>query len=174
LNATERSGCPDWRSLAAARDERAGDPPGWDAAMAHLDSCAACRRAAPAADPMLVFRRLPPLAVQPDEVEAMRLRVATLRAAAEVAPPRRRWRSYASHGRAAAAVIALALFGGAHTAPPDGGAVPGPPDSLAAELAAQPLLEELDRPFDNVVQWNGDDLSVVLVLDERFASSAGG
>jgi hypothetical protein len=40
--------------------------------------------------------------------------------------------------------------------------------ALAAELLAQPVLEELHQPFDNVVQWNGDDLSVVWVLDERL------
>jgi hypothetical protein len=37
-----------------------------------------------------------------------------------------------------------------------------------AALAAEPVLDELDQPFDHVVQWNGDDLSVVLVVDERL------
>ena len=173
----ESARCPDWPALAAARDERAGDPPGWEAALSHLEGCASCRRTAPAADPMLVFRRLPPLAVSGDEVESMRLRVAALRGASEVSHPRRRWRSLVGHGWAAAAVLVVALLGGAHSAPRGGEATRAPlapPHSLAAELAAQPLLEELDRPFDNVVQWNGDDLSVVLVLDARFASSAGG
>jgi hypothetical protein len=172
--------CPNWRSLAAARDERAGDPPGWDAALHHLDGCPRCRRTAVEADPMLAFRRLPPLTVAADEVESMRLRVAALRGAAQVAPPSRRgWRFLARHGWAAAAAAAVALFTGAHGGrPPVGEALAAvmasTPPSLVAELAAQPLLEELDQPFDNVVQWDGDDLSVVLVLDERFASSTGG
>ena len=118
---------------------------------------------------------MPPLVVQGDEIEAMRLRVAALRGASQVTRPPRRWRSVLRHGWAAAAALAVALLGSAHSTPRGAAAgVAAPPESLAAELAAQPLFEELDRPFDNVVQWNGDDLSVVLVLDERFASSAGG
>ncbi|MDX2000020.1 MAG: hypothetical protein SF066_20065 [Thermoanaerobaculia bacterium] len=53
------SRCPDWRTLAATRDERDdlhGDA--WFAALDHLDGgCRACRDAAYAADPTLVFRR---------------------------------------------------------------------------------------------------------------------
>jgi hypothetical protein len=51
--------CPDWRNLAATRDERDdrhGDA--WFAALDHLDGgCRACRDAAYSADPTLVFRR---------------------------------------------------------------------------------------------------------------------
>ena len=177
MSQQETVGCPDWTALAATRDEARADPAGWDAALAHLDGCGHCRRTAVAADPLLLFRRLPPLVVAGDEIEAMRLRVAALRGASEVTRPRRRWRSLVGHGWAAAAILVMALLGGAPSAPPNGDAARAaapPPHSLAAELAAQPLFEELDRPFDNVVQWDGDDLSVVLVLDERFASSAGG
>lgn len=50
------SRCPDWRTLAATRDERADDA--WFGALDHLDGgCRSCRDAAYAADPMLVFRR---------------------------------------------------------------------------------------------------------------------
>jgi hypothetical protein len=42
------------------------------------------------------------------------------------------------------------------------------PPALQAAIAAEPVLDELDRPFDHVVQWNGDDLSVVLVVDGRL------
>lgn len=50
------SRCPDWRALAATRDERADEA--WFAALDHLDDgCRACRDAAYSADPTLVFRR---------------------------------------------------------------------------------------------------------------------
>ena len=75
---------------------------------------------------------------------------------------------------AAAAVVAAALLAGGNApqrgeqvaaeARPTIASVP----ALDAALAAQPVLDELDRPFDNVVQWNGDDLSVVLVVDGRL------
>jgi hypothetical protein len=188
-------GCPDWPALAAARDASPADPPGWEHALAHLDGCARCRRAAVTADPLLAFRRLPPLPVAGDEVEAMRLRVSALVGASGLAAasrgglaeprgrlaswlarrvPARSWRRLGRHGWAAAAAVVIALFAGAHGSP-RGAAAPAAFDpSLAAELAAQPLLEELDRPFDNVVQWDDEELSVVLVVDPRFATGAGG
>src|SRR5262249_36619722 len=57
--------CPDWRGLAAPRFDSpgaaTGEPAGWAEALAHLDGCPACRRAALEADPTLLFRRLPAL-----------------------------------------------------------------------------------------------------------------
>jgi hypothetical protein len=177
-------GCPDWRALARERAARPGDPAGWDAALAHLDDCARCRRDAPAADPLLVFRRLPPVQVDGGEVEAMRLRVAALVRASEVGKPQGRLPAAlgsrrlqrAGQGAAAAAVLALALFTAPHAPTTDALASVAAvaPPRLADELAAQPLLEEMDQPYDNVVQWDAADLSVVLVLDQRFAASAGG
>ena len=179
--------CPDWKALAAARDAAPGDPPGWAEALAHLDcGCAQCRRAAVAADPMLAFRLLPGPALDADaEVEAMRLRVAALRGMSAVtAPPRRsaRWRV-----AAAAAVVALAALAGGNVprdatgqpsllaagvvAPPSFAAPAAAAAALAAELAAEPLLEGIDKPFEHVVQWNGDDLSVILVVDQRLGCS---
>ena len=192
------AGCPDWRRLAAARDAVPGDPPGWEEALRHLDLCAACRTAAVAADPLLAFRRLPPPPLATDEAESMRLRVAALRGASRVAHPpssalaasgvvrslapvRRLYAVLPLRQLAAAAVVAAALLAGGN-APQRGeavaAAIPGPstlgPPILAssprldAVLAAEPVLDELDRPFDHVVQWNGDDLSVVLVVDGRL------
>jgi hypothetical protein len=74
---------------------------------------------------------------------------------------------------AAAAVAALALLAGPNLPQRLGSeAVPAPPAPtspvLSAAPAAEPLIEELDRPFDQVVQWNADDLSVVLVVDGRL------
>jgi hypothetical protein len=175
--------CPDWRRLAAARDTSPAEPAGWEEALAHLDGCAACRRSAVEADPTLAFRRLSPVAVGGEEVEAMRLRVAALRGASGVARPATRrllprrlagWQPVA-----AAAALAMAVLAGDH-APggPRAAVVPIPalraaertvlPPSLGAQLSAQPLLEELDQPYEHVVQWNADDLSVVLVVDERL------
>jgi hypothetical protein len=55
--------CPDWRSLTLRRELAGGDEPdGWREATQHLDGCANCRQAALAADPTLLFRRLPGLA----------------------------------------------------------------------------------------------------------------
>ncbi|HEV8631885.1 MAG TPA: hypothetical protein VGV61_16335 [Thermoanaerobaculia bacterium] len=165
--------CPNWRQLAATRDAAPGDPPGWEEALRHLDGCAACRRAAVAADPTLAFRRLAPPSLADDEAEAMRLRVAALRGAGGVMPPARRPR--ARH-LAAAASVALVLLTGTSVprqSRPDAAAssvrsLPSPlPPALPAELAAEPLVE-LDKPYDHVVQWNGDDLSVVLVVDGRL------
>jgi hypothetical protein len=174
--------CPDWGRLAAARDASPADPHGWEEALVHLDGCASCRHAAVEADPTLIFRRLPPLAVGADEVEAMRLRVSALRgaravagpAAARLLPGRLAWQPVA-----AAAALAVAMLAGDHApggAPGAGAARAAAsramprsmPPELGAELAAQPLLEELDQPYDHVVQWNAEDVSMVLVVDERL------
>lgn len=185
-------GCPDWRALAAARDASPADPPGWEEALRHLDSCAACRPEAIAADPLLAFRRLPGPALAADESESMLLRVAALRGAsrvthsapssswvaAQLARPRRSIAALPLRQLAAAAVVAFALLAGGNG--PQGDAVLAPqattmahhqlasPPALQAAIAAEPVLDELDRPFDHVVQWNGDDLSVVLVVDGRL------
>jgi hypothetical protein len=174
------------------------DPPGWEEALRHLDSCTECRPAAIAADPLLAFRRLPGPALAADEAESMLLRVAALRGASRVtggasrvtsAPPASSWlaeqlarsRSVAAlplRQLAAAAVVAVALLAGGNL--PQGDAVLTVPQAalvrnqlastpaLDAAIAAEPVLDELDRPFDHVVQWNGDDLSVVLVVDGRL------
>ena len=177
-NGTATMTCPDWRRLTAARDASPADPLGWEEALVHLEGCASCRRAAVEADPTLIFRRLPPLAVGADEVEAMRLRVAALRGARAVARPaaaRLLPRRLAWQPVAAAAALAVAMLAGDHApggAPGAGAARAAAsramPPELGAELAAQPLLEELDQPYDHVVQWNAEDVSVVLVVDERL------
>ncbi len=187
--------CPDWRQLAAARDASPDEPAGWDEALRHLDDCPACRRAAVEADPLLAFRRLPAPTFAADEVESMRLRVAALRGAARVAPPGaapapglrgaasrlltrplrplRPLRALPLRELAAAVLVLAAVLAGGNGARHQSSAskavavVPaGAP--LDAALASEPVLDELDQPFDHVVQWNGDDLSVVLVVDERL------
>ena len=180
--------CPDWRRLAAARDASSAEPEGWDEALRHLDDCPSCRRAAVEADPLLAFRRLPAPALAVDEVEAMRLRVAALRGAARVAPPAagdatalpalaRRLaqplRALPLRQLAAAVLVLGAVLAGGNgarhsSAAAKAAAVVPAGVALDAALASEPVLDELDQPFDHVVQWNGDDLSVVLVVDERL------
>lgn len=84
--------CPDWKALAAHRLERQGvEPEGWSEALEHFDSCRICRRQALAADPTLIFRRLPAATAataanetSPAEADAMRQAVAAMRTAKRV------------------------------------------------------------------------------------------
>jgi hypothetical protein len=169
MSSVSTGSCPDWSRLSAARDAAPGDPPGWDDALRHLDGCARCRHEAVAADALLAFRRLrvPDLAV--DEAEAMRLRVAALRGAGRLGPSRRR---LPLRQAAAAAVVALAALAGG-SAPPLATEIARTLPVVAAPvldaaLASEPVLDSLEQPFEHVVQWNGDDLSVVLVVDGRL------
>lgn len=190
--------CPDWRALSAHRkDPRSEEPAGWQEALAHLDGCPACRREAPAADPTLVFRRLPGLdmgtAAEAAEVESMIQAVATLRTARRLETPERRARmSRASWKRwsAAAALVTVALsLGAGHglrraPMPPMPpiialGSLPVPSRNLAVVPAAEvsprfaadeaPVVEELNRPAARVYQMDGGkNLSVVMIVDERL------
>lgn len=76
---------PDWEGLVARRDAGGREPAGWADAVAHMESCEPCRRAALAADPTLVFRRLPAAATDAADADAMRRAVASLRRASRVA-----------------------------------------------------------------------------------------
>ncbi len=153
------AGCPagytaaDWRALAAHRVETdAPEPAGWAAALEHLaldrsHGCAACRSAAVAADPTLVFGRLRAPAAQTatpalgdDEVLAVQQAVASLRAASRLGVPaaglvRRSagWTRPAARW-AAAAGLAAALLAGAGSAGPRR-MPPSAPLSAAAPLA---------------------------------------
>ena len=68
--------CPDWPSLVRRRDRV---PEVWDAALEHFDGCSRCRDAALAAEPTLLFRRLPAPAPRGDEIATMKEAVAALR-----------------------------------------------------------------------------------------------
>lgn len=122
--------CPDWKILAAWRDDpRAEEPAGWQDALEHFDrGCQGCRRAALAADPTLVFRRLGRPAVtsamtaaptpaqeisDASEVASMRQAVAAMRAASRVEAVERRGRHGAISGWrnwSVAAVLTLAVL----------------------------------------------------------------
>ena len=154
----------DWRSLAAHRLDPQREEPeaaAWAAALAHLDGCPACRRAALAADPTLVFRRLQsavPIASESEEIAAVQQAVAGLRSAARFGS------SPAGAGRssfnlsfgppsawprwAAAAVLAVAALAA-------GSAGPGRPAPAAAPLTAAlappaPLLAVMPATFRTV------------------------
>lgn len=182
--------CPDWTTLTAHRLVRDGiEPPEWQAALAHAGGCPACRRAAVAADPTLLFQRLaePELAASADSpaalqtIAAMQQAVATLRRAAaapsQSAGRRRRfgWRVAAA---AALPLCALVLHGVER---------PGPENLVAtrelvpiadvartasaapsAELVALPLVDELSSPAARVYELGGTDLSVVMIVDETL------
>lgn len=164
--------CPSWPSLIAERQRSGESPEGWDAAVAHLDGCEACFRQAVRLEPSLVFRRMPAVTVTGDEVEEMRRRVALLRRVRQVERPavslRRRWPA-----AAAAVLLTVGLLGATHGTGPlaedvqVGGSEPWM-TSLLGELASQPVLEHWDQPFDQVVQWSSDELSMILLLDERL------
>jgi hypothetical protein len=86
------SRCPDWRQLNPADRDAPGSPHAaarWREALRHLDSgCPRCRQEALAADPTLIFRRLPAPELGPaqeaEEVAAARLAVAAMRTASRL------------------------------------------------------------------------------------------
>jgi hypothetical protein len=168
--------CPDWTALVALR-ERAADaaePAGWAAAVAHLDACSRCRREAMAADPLLVFRRLPvaemPEAVEQAEAESMRQAVAAMRTAKRLESRRsfagwRRW--------AAAAVLTVASLAMGDKAPVElnPAAVPETPAAVAAPEAPSPaataVLERLDGSDARVYQVDGKDLTAFMIVGDK-------
>jgi len=166
--------CPDWKALAAWRDDpRAEEPAAWRQALAHLDQgCVQCRREAVAADPTLVFRRLaavpePSPAEEASEADAMRRAVAAMRAASRVEAAERHghparsmrsmrtlnWKRWAA--AAALAVAALSMPGGdarLHRTP---GLIPqatpavlsvGGPAAVVLPAAALPAASADDLP----------------------------
>jgi hypothetical protein len=187
--------CPDWQTLAAWReDPQAEEPAEWQEALAHLDrGCAQCRRAAVAADPTLVFRRLavapaPAPAQEASDVEAMRRAVAAMRAASRVEASERRWHSpralkalsWKRWGVAAAlAVAALSLPAmPGHQARPDrqpvAVALPAVMTAGSFETGAAllgddlPTLEGVDRPGARVYHMDGEGLSGTMIFDETL------
>jgi len=174
--------CPDWTALAAHRRDRDGaEPAAWGEALAHLDGCPACRRAAPAADPTLLFRRLARVEAPLDEraeVEAVLQGVTALRAARRVAARSGHGRSWARW--AAAAVLAfLALSMDNEGLPRALRSAGGAPSLTAAAAPAAigamgrlPLLDGIEGPDARsnarIYHFEGEDLSVVMIVDESL------
>jgi len=159
--------CPDWRRLAADRERGGAEAASWTAAMGHFDACALCRREALAADPLLVFRRLPAVELTPDEesseVEAMRQAVAAMRTGKRIESRRsfagwRRW--------AAAAVLAMISLGvGRDKEPRLEQVAIATPAPAPAEASAVPTLDVLNLPKARVYQWNSKELAVHMIFD---------
>ncbi len=180
--------CPDWNRLAALREREGSDPAGWSEAVSHLDACPHCRPAALAADPLLVFRRLPAAEMTPAEeaaeVDSMRQAVAAMRAAKRLESVRRTagWRRWAAAAVLALASLALGRQHGpadetmaiAHTSPmpleslaarPEADTAPA---ASAAPAPGAPMLEDLNRPNARVYQVQRKDLALVMVVDKGF------
>ncbi|MDX1501014.1 MAG: hypothetical protein R3325_01540 [Thermoanaerobaculia bacterium] len=179
--------CPDWNDLTAHRYAPDGrEPAGWEAALAHLDSCGRCRRRALAADPTLLFRHAATSALPAGEVERIRVSVDALRRAGRLeAPERRSRRNRRRYGSVAAALVlaALALLavGGRFDSPPSAPATPvaAPPADAASmrfgdrrvaplDLATPPMVEAIDRPGARIYQLPQEDLSLVMIVDESL------
>ena len=132
--------------------------------MEHFDACTLCRREALAADPLLVFRRLPAAELTPaeerSEVEAMRQAVTAMRTARRIEARRsfagwRRW--------AAAAVLAVASLGvGRDKAPRlEPASAPSRPRRSRAAESSAPEIEGLNRPDARVYHVDSRRLRIV-------------
>lgn len=169
-------------------------PEVWAEAMAHFDVCAECRRIAIAIDPTLGFRRLPSavaemsVAQEADEVARMISAVSALRAERRVT--RRSERTpWARWSAAAALVLASLWVGSLGDGAPRAGAGPGSrafeAEALSSAATTLPAsidpessngfssriglaVEGVDRPDARVYQYDGDQLSVVMIVDESL------
>lgn len=163
------------------------EPEGWAEAVAHFDTCALCRKEALKADPLLVFRRMPAVEIPPAEerleIESMQQAVAAMRTARRLearSEARGRfagWRRWAA--AAVLAVVSLSVGRGiqpnksprlAQAAPP----LPAAASAVSAVSApSAQMLDGLDRPEARVYQYDSDDMSTVMVIDESFGESLG-
>ena len=165
--------CPDWTLLVAARERAEAEPAGWAEAMAHLGACPRCRREAVAADPLLVFRRLPavemPEGGERAEAESMRQAVAAMRTARRLEP-----RQHAGWGRwAAAAVLAVASLSVSWDKVPRPEPEPvalkvsAPAPAAPRPAAGSATLESLDGSDARVYQMNGQDVTAFMIVDHK-------
>lgn len=153
--------CPDWSRLTA-------DPgtPVPAEAWAHAESCADCRRSALAADPTLVFRRLPRATVTDDDVASMRLAVHAMRRDLARPMPQLDERTFDVPGRrfggarfatrwaalAAAAVLAILL----------------PIADVAPRRAGEPVAAQADAEGETLPSWLSE-----LLADQPLVEVAG-
>ena len=190
--------CPDWHALAAHRlaDPGPGSvsgsgsvsssaaatatpsdetPAGWREALAHLDGCAACRDRALAADPTLLFRRLPEVTADAELVRDVRRGVETLRRARRVEA-----RALRGPGVLAGALAAsgpsvtprsdgLEPFPGTRAPGSFSGGFPvsglAGAEALAAVGTEEAALDQIERPDASVYHIDDDQLAVVMVVD---------
>ncbi|HVR27982.1 MAG TPA: hypothetical protein VMS86_00485 [Thermoanaerobaculia bacterium] len=162
--------CTQARRLLQQGDAAA--PGDRDAALDHLDHCGECAALAPRLDPVLLFRRLPELAVSAREVERVRDAVSILRRApADPQPPRVAGMAF----RFAAAIVAAA---GLWLAPGPPRHEPRPPQSAPeARLAGPVPLPEYLASVETLgasgayvaTQVSEDDLTLVILANVDVA-----
>ena len=169
--------CPDWRALSAAREaDPAAELPAWEEARRHAAHCARCRQTALAAEPLLLFARLPERRVSAGEIGEMQTAVAALVRAGRVAqgsssaPTRHRSVGRLSVTRAAAALVVCSLvaLSGAPRSRPSGGALLAGGDFGPAQGGLPPVgsvVEELDRPGARIYELPQADMAVVMIVD---------
>lgn len=170
--------CPDWSRLAALQDE---EPETWASALEHLDACEACFDEALAAEPTLLFRRLPAPRMSSEDIAAIKGAVTTMRRTEPLNRPTvpkavRHWRAMAT---AAAILMAVVLSGGGITGPAgvdtvasvDGTSASetvemplAEPVDVAPVIEHMPLVEDIDPAYGSVVQVMDAEMSLVLVL----------
>ncbi len=166
--------CPDWRALSARRESDAGGGPSpqgganersegeWRAALEHLDDCEACQDEALAADPTLLFRRLPAFEAGADEVAAMQRAVASMRRGETI--ERRRpalRRSLLRVAALAAVIMGSVLLRGAGVPLPE---IAEPATAAELDLEWLPLVETTDPEYSSIIQVVDDEISLVVVL----------
>ena len=141
-----------------------------DAALGHLDSCAECAAIGPSLDPLLLFRRMPTVAVSGEEAVRMREAISVLRRApADPAPPRR-----AGLGMrlAAAIVAACALWLAPGPGPLELGSLADPePARLAGPVRQPEFMPSVETISDAYVatQINEDDLTLIILANVDVA-----
>jgi hypothetical protein len=168
--------CPDWTRLVALRESAETEPAEWTEAMAHLDACPRCRREAVAADPLLVFRRLPALEMpegdERAEAEAMRQAVAAMRTARRLESRQRfaGWRRWAAAAVLAVASLSVSWDKVPRTQEPEpvalkpAAAAPAAPQPAAAGPA---MLEALDGSDARVYQMNSQGMTAFMIVDHK-------
>lgn len=189
------SACPNWRELLNLRFESSAEPEGLADALAHFDACPACRREACRIDPTLIFRRLPAADLDFEvEAERMRLAVGGMRASERVEgratalgrhPLGRRLRSQGVRWALAAGLAAASLMLGGRSDLADavghqewawrspstslfGGVVPARFVPAQAPAAVESAVENLGPPDARIYQFDGERLSVVMIVDEKL------
>lgn len=167
--------CPDWTALVAARESAEAEPAEWAEAMAHFDACPRCRREAVAADPLLVFRRLPavemPEGDERAEAEAMRQAVAAMRTAKRLESRQHAgWRRWAAAAVLAVASLSVSWDKVPRTQEPEPvGLKPAAPAAAVPQPASTgpATLEALDGSEARVYQMNGQGMTAFMIVDHK-------
>jgi len=138
-----------------------------DTALEHLDACSECAAIGPSLDPLLLFRRMPPVLVSGQDAARMREAVAVLRRApADTAPPPR---TTALWLRLAAAIVAAgALWLAPGPLAPAGDVAPA---RLAGTVALPEFMPSVETISDAYVatQINEEDLTLVILANVDVA-----